>query len=66
MRVPDGSPGTLSSRAGLAAVRAAGPPPEGSARPRLVHLHRYRRSGDDRFSNVSLYVCRCGVVRSGL
>ncbi|MCZ2836059.1 hypothetical protein [Modestobacter sp. VKM Ac-2985] len=31
-----------------------------------VHLHRYRRTGDDPFSSASLYACRCGVVRPGM
>ncbi|MCZ2829876.1 hypothetical protein O2W14_13615 [Modestobacter sp. VKM Ac-2986] len=35
------------------------------ARRRLpvVHLHRFRRAGDDPFSGSGLYACRCGVVR---
>ncbi|MFQ1003258.1 hypothetical protein [Modestobacter sp. SSW1-42] len=31
-----------------------------------VHLHRFRRAGDDPFSGSSLYACRCGVVRPAL
>lgn len=37
-----------------------------SASPSPLHLHRYRRTGDDPFSGASLYACRCGVVRPGL
>lgn len=35
-----------------------------SPRPGL-HVHRYRRVGDDVFAAGSLYRCRCGVVRPG-
>ncbi|MCZ2825553.1 MULTISPECIES: hypothetical protein [unclassified Modestobacter] len=35
-------------------------------RPSPVHLHHYRRAGDDPFSGASLYACRCGVVRPGM
>jgi hypothetical protein len=31
-----------------------------------LHVHRYRRSGDDPFSSASLYTCRCGVVVSAM
>ncbi|MCZ2813445.1 hypothetical protein O2W15_18595 [Modestobacter sp. VKM Ac-2979] len=55
-------------------MRFLASPPPGSAvglqpvssRPSPVHLHRYRRTGDDPFSGASLYACRCGVVRPGM
>jgi hypothetical protein len=41
----------------------AATPRSGPGRPRLLHVHWFRRVGDDPFSSASLYVCRCGVVR---
>lgn len=46
---------------GLWPVRRAGGTPSSA-----LHVHRFRRTGDDPFSNASLYACRCGVVRPGL
>ncbi|WP_222192774.1 hypothetical protein [Modestobacter italicus] len=34
-------------------------------RRRTLHVHRFRRLGDDPFSGGSHYGCRCGVVRTG-
>ncbi|MGY1840864.1 MULTISPECIES: hypothetical protein [unclassified Modestobacter] len=34
--------------------------------PARLHLHHWRRLGDDPFSGASLYRCRCGVVRPGM
>ena len=30
---------------------------------RRLHVHRFRRVGDDPFSSAILYACRCGLVR---
>ncbi|WP_369140770.1 hypothetical protein [Modestobacter versicolor] len=48
-------------RARVGSPRAAVP----LRRPGRLHLHRFRRSGDDPFSSAVLYACRCGVVRPG-
>jgi len=49
------------------AARATGAGTVPVATPaRVLHLHRYTRSGDDPFSGASLYRCRCGVVRPGM
>ncbi|MCZ2829877.1 hypothetical protein O2W14_13620 [Modestobacter sp. VKM Ac-2986] len=52
-------------RALAAHVTSAGTVP-GATAGRVLHLHRYTRSGDDPFSGSSLYRCRCGVVRPGM
>jgi hypothetical protein len=36
----------------------------GSPRP-VLHVHWFRRYGDDPYSGASLYACRCGAVRPG-
>jgi hypothetical protein len=57
--------------AGRQAARAArradpGKPPDPVGRPRPpMHLHWFRRLGDDPYSGAVLYVCRCGAVRPG-
>jgi len=50
-------------RALAARASTAGTVPGGAVTGRVLHLHRYRRTGDDPFSGSSLYACRCGVVR---
>ncbi|GAB3196377.1 hypothetical protein GCM10027261_18940 [Geodermatophilus arenarius] len=41
--------------------------PDVPAAARRRHLwHRFRWVGEDSFSGVSLYACRCGRVRPGL
>jgi hypothetical protein len=41
-------------------------PGNASTLQRVVHVHRFRRAGDDPFSSATLYACRCGVVRPGM
>jgi hypothetical protein len=41
----------------------AAAPRIGSGWPRFLHVHWFRRVGDDPFSSAGLYACRCGVVR---
>ncbi|MGY1727116.1 hypothetical protein ACI79J_09080 [Geodermatophilus sp. SYSU D01062] len=38
----------------------------GEARRHHLLWHRFRWAGEDPFSGVSLYACRCGAVRPGL
>ena len=61
-----GAIGTPGGQGG--AVSTSGPRPPAPATPRSgrLHVHRFRRAGDDWFSSASLYACRCGVVRPGL
>ena len=62
---PVGPAGTGGGHAG--AVSTSGPRPSApTPRSGRLHVHRFRRAGDDWFSSASLYACRCGVVRPGL
>lgn len=45
--------------------RVRGLPEPAASRVSPLHVHWYRRVGDDPYSGAGLYACRCGVVRPG-
>jgi ribosomal protein L15E len=45
--------------------RSRGAPEPAARRVSPLHVHWFRRRGDDPYSGAGLYACRCGVVRPG-
>jgi len=55
-----------TGRGWLERARGTADAPRNQQPTTRLHVHLYRRLGDDPFSGASLYACRCGVIRPGM